>query len=469
MIGYSVSQQRVTSEFRGRRSTGQPKRPRWRRNPRFNWQRVAAVLLCGAYFGLFVGTYKFAVAPVYAYSGLVDRPLPLWCWLVLVLLVAAPVLFMDLEFRRASAIAAWLLYLFLIVPCCVVPELTTDGSPVESLWVTVSIVGSFIIFEMMRARPLFRIPKLPEFEFNVIALVPVLVLIFSVVVLSWNGYSFDLQLGEAMNDRRLAAREIVQAESFQAYAVSTLVGAGLPFVVAMAIVRRSLYIAFIALFSIAVVVSFDGTRSTLLFPLLCALSIWVVTRRRGAWLHLLGGFASLPVASVLSGSISMLSLMVVRMQCVPARLTAIYYGFAAESPPLLLRDVALYSWIGGDNPLGQGLPRYIGTTFLHNASQNANANMWAHGQVELRILGPILVSLIAGAILRLLDSIVALKGTRLAWLLAAGLCTYWALVWGNGALQTSLFSNGVIVGLLLISMLPVSNRPFAARPIPSKR
>ena len=422
------------------------------------WQRVAAVVLFGAYFGAFAATYKLAVSPLYAYEGLSDRAIPASHWLMLALLAVSPVLVMDLEFRRASAITSWLIYMSLIIPCCVVPALAMDSDPTESMWVSFSVVANFIAFEMMRARPLFRLRSLPELPSTVRVLVPAVTLALTLLVFRWNGFKIDMELGSAMYDRRAAASEIIPTEVLSAYLLATLMGAGIPFAIADGMSRRRLFPSFVGLFSIVVIVSFNGTRSMLLFPILCAIGIWVITRPRFPWLHLLGIFAALPVVSILSGSSVLLGLTLERLQCLPAQLTVIYYQFAGATPSLLLRDTSILRWIGFDNPLHQDLPHYIGSVFFSGASVNANANIWASAQVELKVAGPIIVSLLAGIILRLLDSIVAAKGTRHAKLVAAGLCSYWALTWSNSALQTSLLSNGIIAGMLLLLILPSGRR-----------
>ena len=280
----------------------------------------------------------------------------------------------------------------------------------------------------------------------------------TLLVFAWNGFRIDLELGSAMYDRRAAASELVHTETVSAYFLATLMGVGMPFAIADGMSRRRLLPFLVGLFSIIVIVSFNGTRSTLLFPVLCAIGIWVVSRPRLGWLHLLGVFVSLPVLSTLTGSIYLLGITLERMQCLPAQLTAIYYEFARTTTPLLLRDMGILSWLGFNNPLGKDLPHFIGSAFYGGDTVNANANIWASAQVELSIAGPIIASLLAGLILRLLDSIIAAKGTRQAMLVGAGLCTHWALTWSNAALQTSLLSNGIVAGMVLILILPAQGR-----------
>src|SRR5438094_3776414 len=195
-------------------------------------ERLVAIAACGLYVAIFITAYRTLVAPVYAYSGLSDRSLPDWCWAFLVILAVAPAVFLDLTFQRVSSLTAWLLYLILVVPCCVVPALATDSDPGDAATIAASVVMSFSVFELMRSRRPFRLPAL-SFKFDVVEMiVPALVLFGSFLLLRASGYRFDLQLGDAMYDRRMVAREAVQGEGLQAYALSTLMGAGLPFVVA---------------------------------------------------------------------------------------------------------------------------------------------------------------------------------------------------------------------------------------------
>lgn len=422
-------------------------------------ERLAIALLIAVYYGILVAIYKLVICRIYSYEGLVDRPLPGLCWVILALLAISPALVIDVKFRRPSVIVSWIMYLTLVVPCCYIPALTMSEEPVNTLWVSVSIVVNFIIFELLRSRDLFKLPAIPGSQVAVRITIPVVVLVFCFLLFAMSGFRIDMTLGAAMYERRAEAAQQLQTFWLSGYMLSILVGVGIPFVFGYAIGNRRLFSAFVGVVSIVAVVSFNGTRSTLLFPFLCFGSIWAFTRKRLKWLYLLGGLTFISVSVLFSGSLGLIGVVHERMLSLPAQLTGMYYDLASTSPPLVFRDLAIVQLVGVRNPLGLDLPHYVATTYLHSPGENANANLWASAEVEWAVFGPLIATVLAALIARLLDSIVAIKNTQEAQLIGVGVCSYWALTWSNGALHTSILSNGVGVAMLLMFVVPGVSLP----------
>ena len=139
-----------------------------------------------------------------------------------------------------------------------------------------------------------------------------------------------------------------------------------------------------------------------------------------------------------------------RTLLLPAQLTVYYFQHAHENPPLLFRDMNIINAIGIRNPLGAAVPQMIGSVFFNNDQENANANLWAHGQVELPFAGPLIATVVAAMLLRLLDGIVADKGTDEVRFLGVALCGSWAITWCNCAIQTSIITNGIAPAMLFL-------------------
>ena len=445
---------------------------RWRRRyahspagPR-QVRRPVVVIICAGYYFLFVAAYAFLVVPAHFYEGLVVGILPIWGWALMATLGILPAFFLDTRCDRLSSLTAWILYFATVVPCCVVPELIGSYDLKSSLRVSAIVVASLLVLEIARRRPLFPVPSSEGSARIYTVIVPLFVLAVSLAMNYSDNFRISLSLDESLYEHRLEAREIVQEGTISGYLVSTFMGTGLPIIIGEAIFWRSIGLGATALFGVISVMSFNGTKSALFSPVLCGYAIWMVTRRRrGWWFHILIAHVALVLAAL--GSSVILTLGIYREQSLPAQITSYYFDLADRMPPLLFRDSGVAQWFGISNPLGQDLGRYIGQEYFLSEENNANTNIWASAQAEIPYLGPFVASLVAGTLLRLLDSLVHKKKSRRAATVGAALCAIWALTWSNVALQTSLLSNGVLASLLLVYMIPTQERFEHARTIPS--
>src|SRR5207302_10056432 len=82
------------------------------------------------------------------------------------------------------------------------------------------------------------------------------------------------------------------------------------------------------------------------------------------------------VADTISGSVTFSSLVLQRLLATPGLLTGYYMQFFSGNPKMLLSHSVLKSLV--ENPYGsQSPPFIIGSAYFHNASNSANANIWA--------------------------------------------------------------------------------------------
>jgi hypothetical protein len=422
-------------------------------------KRLGLITVSIAYFYAFVLSYQQMIALLYGYQFFYVRQVPAWYWLTMGTLAVLPTTILDIGFDRVSSLVTWVIYFATVVPCCVVPEMINDGPLMVPLECSLVIVSSFMLLEFVRKGPLFRFRSFHGYEYLCKILLPAVVIAAGITMMYWDNFRLDIKIGADNYLHRFEARDIVQSESASGYLLSIFGSTALPMVIGDAIALRSVPLGGIALFGAITTMSFKGGKAEFFAPIICGIAIWVATRQRRAWWsYILAGHVLLLIVSALElfilGTPWMLALGPVREQAVPAKLTAYYFDFAERNPPLLLRDSSIMRAMGARNPLGQDLPRFVGEQYDLVEGQNANANIWASAQVELPYIGPVLASILAGFMLRLLDSIVAMKGSRRAWILGASLCAVWSLAWSNGAIQTTLLSNGIVTGLLFLYLLP---------------
>lgn len=417
-------------------------------------QRAFSAFLCLVFFFSLAYIYVQFVSPLYGYEGLVSRDLSLGTWVLLCIMAISPAFTMDLNFSRPSTAATWFMYLSLIVPCSFIPEMTMGDNQSGALFTTTTIVLNFHIFEYVRTRKLIRLRPIVGFDRLLSVWFPILVLIGSVLLLAWNGMKIDLDVGATMYQRRLAARDTMAGGTLVAYLFSSFTAIAVPFTTGEAIATRKILPSLAAASSVIAVVSIAAERSVLFLPALCGMLVWIATRKRNRWLYIVGAFTLLCFVVGISGIEFFEGLLLERLISLPADLSGDYFHFASTTPPVFFRDMGLLSWIGISNPLGADLPRVIGRIYLHSDTVNANGNIWASAAVEIPYLGPILASVVAGTFLRLFDSIVATKASKEANVVAISVVSAWALVWSNSAIQTSLITNGVIGGTLLMLLIP---------------
>jgi hypothetical protein len=136
------------------------------------------------------------------------------------------------------------------------------------------------------------------------------------------------------------------------------------------------------------------------------------------------------------------------MTALPGLLTGYYYEFFSSHPKAHLGHSIFKSLI--DYPYAVEPPYLIGALYFHNASNDANANVWADAYANFGYFGVICFTLLLAAVLWLYDSMAVECDRRLATLAMA----LPAFSLANGALLTSLLSNGMALAMLLVYLMP---------------
>jgi len=268
----------------------------------------------------------------------------------------------------------------------------------------------------------------------------------------------DLSL-EDVYERRFAAREIVQPRTMIAYAVTILSTSLGPILVCLGYVRKRWDMLAIGLFGLVSVFSLSGAKTNFFMPLfLLAMFALMSGNRRAFGQKIVFAGCCLVLLSIFEftqlDSFFVSNYFVRRELLVPSLLTSFYWDFFKDNPHVYYSDGFLRWLISPQYDLPTA--RLIGEVRFHSFEANANANFWASAFANFGYTGMVLTTLALGTLLRLIDSI-ARNGEFLVTSLVVGMC---AITWSNGALETSMLSNGVALSLAILYLL---RAPSAAR------
>jgi hypothetical protein len=223
--------------------------------------------------------------------------------------------------------------------------------------------------------------------------------------------------------------------------------------------RKRIFLPLTLLIAIAVF-SFDGTKATLLIPaaLVAILALLQTKRRSTVWI---GAAASCLVLAAIAEfhmiDSDLLANFLVRRQFIfPGVLTHYYWDFFSSHPHVLMSDSFL-SWLI-EPRYEMNVSRLMGGELFGNFDCNANANLWASGFAHFGYPGVFGVSVVAACLMWPVDRLGASGRFVMACVVAAEM----AFVWTNGALHTSLLSNGLAATLLFLYFFPADslNRPL---------
>jgi hypothetical protein len=414
------------------------------------------ILLCAAYYLALDWSYNNVESVLFGGLGLGYEPLARQTWLVGFLMALTPAFWLPVSLERPSQVCYWILYLCLVAPAMFVPYQVLARQPDETFPLAASIWGMFALLGLSHRCTLFRI-RAPRVHPTLVYAALVLGSLFlcGMIIFLSGGFRLNMNL-DSVYDRRLDARDMVTSGSAVAYGMSWLSSSIAPILIATGYLRRSLPLLGAGCFGALCLFSFAGTKTDLFCPLFL-LALFCIVRYWGNTfgLVLVGASTSLVVISVLGFlvfDISFLSTYLVRRQFfVPALLSSYYWDFFSDHPRLYYSQGVL-RWLIS-SPYDVPMARLIGDVYYHSLDNHANANIWASAFANGGYPGIALVTLALGLLFRVIDSLAA----RSDWLLVATMCGMFGVTWTNGALETSLLSNGVALSLAIFYFLPGSN------------
>jgi hypothetical protein len=393
------------------------------------------------------------------------------------------VLILPTRIVRPSDYASWFLYLAVVIPASFVPPLVVPSREGE-LTVVATLVVAYLIFELVRCRKPFRISNLQIDDTIFRCILPVVLIIIATAIFAHAKFSVNLSLDETLYDRRLAARQVVGEWSVLVYLTNFAVAVGVPFLIALLLVYRDWLCLPVLVYVAVAIFSFDGEKAALFSPLLFLGVGWLSLRqsKRGpryaapsppAAFHLLVVFVALLVFSLLEpvvlGTSKLATIFVRRLLIMPAQLSTYYFDFWADNPLVWMGD----GWLGRlgitHNPYPYGVPMVIGAQYFGNPDTNANVNMWAAAFAHFGYIGIFATSATAALFLRLLDSLAVVAHGQLRYLTGSILAASFGATWTNCAFHTSLLSNGVLPGMILLAILPSEQAESASARLLGRR
>ncbi len=94
--------------------------------------------------------------------------------------------------------------------------------------------------------------------------------------------------------------------------------------------------------------------------------------------------------------------------------------------------------------------RTIGGNYLGNYQSHANSNIWSSAYADFGFIGIPIFSMLAGLITKFINEVYKIKQSIIIIVYSF----FVGLVWAQTSLNTSLLSNGIFFGILLMLFVP---------------
>ena len=419
-------------------------------------RRLVLVLGALSYAWLLSWVYVERISPIFAYEGSRYTPPPDGVAPIGFMLALLPALWMPVALERPSQVVYWFLYAIVYVPTCL---LAMFGVSIEAPLLVAFLVCLAVCFTalgLIYRLPLFRLPDVqispPIFWIGVC--------LFSLacygLILSTSGLRVALVGLEDVYSLRADYTSII-ARSGPAlvYAVSWQVGIVNPLLIAYGLFHRNPAAVIFGVLLELGVYSITGFK-TALFSGLVLVLIAMALRRNGrhfGWM-LLAGLIAMVLAAVnidewTHGALWS-GILINRTLAMPGLLTGYYFEFFSQNPQALLGNSVLRPLFA--YPYALDIPPLVGAVYLNGAW--ANANVWADAYANFGYVGLFAFTLVLAVVLHVFDSVAAGHDVRFPALLGASIG--WTLA--NGALLTSLLTNGIGWLILALYVMPRSQR-----------
>ncbi len=397
--------------------------------------------------------YKWVIVPDVGLRGIplqrqaLARAATAW------VLAGLPSLWMPIKLTRPSQVVYWLLYLLVLVPACLVPIYSLDDQSRGPLILATCLIGMFAITGLVYYVPLLPLRRLylESYELSVI-LALLSISCFSLMFASFGFHFHFISFEDTYTVRAQFKTTLDQAPGLVAYAINWQAWVINPFVMAIGLrSRRPSWVLAgaagqFAIYSIAAFRSMFFSATFLLYLLWVTRSKWTFGARLAVtWTAIFAGTGALQFFGY--GLIPE-SLVGERMTAMPGLLTGYYYEFFSSHPQVHLGHSIFRSFV--TYPYALQPPTLIGYSYFHNASENANANVWADAYANFGYPGIICFTLLLAIVLWLFDSAAVDRDIRLAVLVIA--MPAFALT--NVGLLTSLLTNGIALAILLVYLAP---------------
>jgi hypothetical protein len=421
-------------------------------------RRLLLLCLCVTYASLFVLSYKWVESPLYSYTGLVYAPPPTQFVLLGFAMALLPAGCLPISFRRPSHVVYWWLYLVVIVPCMFVPYHVLSKPPLHVMLLPTTLLAMFLLLLLFDQLPAIILPRIgvpwPWFYWGLGLL--------GFVCIGWtltmqNPLAAELHWDS--HELRMSARNSLPGGTLNAYMTAAIQSCVGPILVAYGIARRRPGWWCLGLATAFFSVCIAGEKTLLVLPFLM-LVVGYAADRFGRYFGVIltCGAIVLVAAAMLEYTIYQTSNISGygsrRVLVVPAHLTAYYWEYFSSHPQNYFASGAIARLLGSTADLTPS--QMIGLAYMGTSAANANANIWASAFAEAGYTGMLIVTICAGALLKLFDGML-----RHSPVCGVMIVTCIATAWAEGALQTSLLSRGVAPMFVILLFVPTTRSSFS--------
>jgi oligosaccharide repeat unit polymerase len=431
--------------------------------------RLIAIGLGILYYIFFLYCYRDLISPEFAYYGMKFRMLPEFWWWVSGGVALTPLLWLSLDLNRPSDLVSLILYTSLILPSNIIMPMVSNFPPEEVVKLQLLLLVSFALFDFVRQKHFVKILPRPAISWQTMEIAVLSLTISLTLALFYlSGFNLNISLSDSYV-RRLDARDIVKGGTIMNYALMFLNAALVPVLVWIGFERNKwTYVALAGIAGLAGF-SFTGEKTALLLPIFLTVTLFLISRKRikiGIWtlvaVTCLVGLSLVEPVVIQSNYIS--TYFVRREMAMPSQLTTYYWEFFSQNPHVMMTEGLIGKLMPFDPPYIEPKTRLIGYEYFGKIDMNANGNIWASGFADFGYIGMVIVSLIAGFIMNLIDSLTIKHN----FLLGCGCCFAIGMIWLNGALQTSLLSNGIAGLIFIMWIMPIQNHGVLERHLGAK-
>ena len=408
---------------------------------------VLNIFLVSIYFFLFHYVYRFQISPYYDYMGLTYNSNSLIY--ISFLFSIFHIFWLPDRIKKPSTLTFWFLYLFLIFPLNQIIFLVSKSSNSFDQVLFLLYINFLFYFLFLITTKTGYLRLLPaKYKFDLFKYqIPVLTFLFSIGVFYLGGFKIDISL-DTIYDRRLAARDLKSSFFLVGYFEGLLYGVFLPLLVVYSVKKKSIINILVIIFSIVAIFSLKGSKGVVFSPFFLILVYLIVSKGYKFGKAILSLFILLVSFSLIELFLfdtSLLASIVIRRKLVvPSQLTVYYWEFFSNNPFVYMKDGIFGDLLPFDSNYILKRSRLIGAHYFQMDS-NANANIWATAFADFGYIGMFITTIISSYILKILDRL-----GKSHFILSCCSCAYISVVWSEGALYTSLLTNGLLFILLIL-------------------
>jgi len=395
--------------------------------------------------------YKDFVVPWYSGSGFtmvdnVEKYLESWAWYIVLLL------FLPAKTRRPSDFLICLTFFVYLAPLLIFYGFTDASS-----WALYCVLAQYAIMSLMRLGRPIRVPVVKNGPVMALGVtIAGVVAATTWMIVSGGLASFNLNLDAVYDFREEASATLnVGLLSYLVVWVPAVCG---PILLMRALRDRN---HMLALGIVALHVFWFGVtshKSVLFFPALVVF-LHAVFKRSHALSLIPVGTSLVVMTSLVSyyatGSLFLSALFVRRVFFTSSHLTFTYYEFFGQNPLVYWSNSFLSSFV--TYPYDENVALIIGN-YLGEPNAWANNSFFSTGYMHAGILGVVIYGLAAGAMLKILDSLVS-PAVPLWMSLSIVIVPFFTLV-TSADLTTTLLTHGLGFAIFMLYLMKV---PGAAR------